>query len=109
MRCPDRATPRHAERFGPLVRPPPTRAVHRVPRSWTSTVCAACSAHCNLLQQIWHGYPAARKAGTMSGLEKFALTGKHAVITGASRGIGYAIAEAFLGAGARVTLTGRDT
>jgi len=44
----------------------------------------------------------------MSGLEKFALTDKHAVITGARRGIGYAVAEALAGAGARVTLTGRD-
>lgn len=49
-----------------------------------------------------------RKPGPMSALEKFALTGKHAVVTGASRGIGYAVAQALAEAGAQVTLTGRD-
>jgi NAD(P)-dependent dehydrogenase (short-subunit alcohol dehydrogenase family) len=37
-----------------------------------------------------------------------ALSGKHALITGGSRGIGAAIARALLGAGARVSLLGRD-
>jgi NAD(P)-dependent dehydrogenase (short-subunit alcohol dehydrogenase family) len=36
------------------------------------------------------------------------LTGKHAVVTGASRGIGLAIARALLDQGARVTLMARD-
>lgn len=36
------------------------------------------------------------------------LTGKHAVVTGASRGIGLAIARALLAQGARVTLMARD-
>jgi NAD(P)-dependent dehydrogenase (short-subunit alcohol dehydrogenase family) len=36
------------------------------------------------------------------------LTGKHAVVTGASRGIGLAIARALLALGARVTLMARD-
>jgi NAD(P)-dependent dehydrogenase (short-subunit alcohol dehydrogenase family) len=36
------------------------------------------------------------------------LTGKHAVVTGASRGIGLAIAQALLEQGARVTLMARD-
>jgi NAD(P)-dependent dehydrogenase (short-subunit alcohol dehydrogenase family) len=36
------------------------------------------------------------------------LTGKHAVVTGASRGIGLAIARALLAEGARVTLMARD-
>jgi NAD(P)-dependent dehydrogenase (short-subunit alcohol dehydrogenase family) len=36
------------------------------------------------------------------------LTGKHAVVTGASRGIGLAIARALLAQGARVTLIARD-
>jgi NAD(P)-dependent dehydrogenase (short-subunit alcohol dehydrogenase family) len=37
------------------------------------------------------------------------LAGKHAVVTGAGRGIGAAIAAALAGDGARVTLLGRDT
>jgi NAD(P)-dependent dehydrogenase (short-subunit alcohol dehydrogenase family) len=36
------------------------------------------------------------------------LTGKHAVVTGASRGIGLAIARALVDQGARVTLMARD-
>jgi NAD(P)-dependent dehydrogenase (short-subunit alcohol dehydrogenase family) len=36
------------------------------------------------------------------------LEGKHAVVTGASRGIGLAIARALLAQGARVTLMARD-
>ena len=36
------------------------------------------------------------------------LAGKHAVVTGASRGIGAAIAAALVGDGVRVTLLGRD-
>jgi 3-hydroxybutyrate dehydrogenase len=41
---------------------------------------------------------------TISGAE---LTGRHAVVTGASRGIGAAIAQALVAAGARVSLLGR--
>jgi len=37
------------------------------------------------------------------------LEGKHALVTGASRGIGLAIARQLLAQGARVTLAGRDT
>jgi NAD(P)-dependent dehydrogenase (short-subunit alcohol dehydrogenase family) len=37
-----------------------------------------------------------------------ALAGKHAVVTGASRGIGLAVARALLAQGARVTLMARD-
>ncbi|TIS61620.1 MAG: glucose 1-dehydrogenase [Mesorhizobium sp.] len=37
----------------------------------------------------------------------FGLEGRHAFITGASRGLGFAFAEALAGAGARVTLGGR--
>ena len=36
------------------------------------------------------------------------LLGKHALVTGGSRGIGYAVAQALLAHGARVTITGRD-
>src|SRR5690606_26340626 len=36
------------------------------------------------------------------------LEGRHALVTGASGGIGMAIVEALLEAGAKVTLTGRD-
>ncbi|MES2298848.1 MAG: SDR family NAD(P)-dependent oxidoreductase [Pseudomonadota bacterium] len=36
------------------------------------------------------------------------LTGKHALVTGGARGIGAAITQALLAAGARVTIAGRD-
>ena len=38
----------------------------------------------------------------------FDLTGRLALITGSSRGIGRAIAEGYLAAGARVIVNGRD-
>ena len=44
----------------------------------------------------------------MSSLTQFDLTGKSALITGSSQGIGFALAEGLLGAGARVILNGRD-
>lgn len=37
------------------------------------------------------------------------LAGRHALVTGGSRGIGLAVAESLLGMGARVTLLGRST
>jgi NAD(P)-dependent dehydrogenase (short-subunit alcohol dehydrogenase family) len=40
--------------------------------------------------------------------ERRIADGQVAVVTGGSRGIGFAIAEALLGAGARVVITGRD-
>ncbi|MCV7028355.1 SDR family oxidoreductase [Mycobacterium sherrisii] len=43
----------------------------------------------------------------MSVLDLFDLTGKTALITGASRGIGKKVAEAYLQAGARVAITSR--
>jgi gluconate 5-dehydrogenase len=44
----------------------------------------------------------------MQMLEMFSLKGKCALITGASRGLGYAIAEALASAGAQTILHGRD-
>jgi gluconate 5-dehydrogenase len=44
----------------------------------------------------------------MSVLEQFSLAGKVAVVTGSSRGIGRAIAEGLAGAGAAVTVNGRN-
>ena len=45
----------------------------------------------------------------MDSLSLFSLAGKRALITGSSRGIGFAIAAALAGAGADVILNGRDT
>src|SRR3546814_757453 len=36
------------------------------------------------------------------------LSGRHALVTGGSRGIGYAVAQRLAGLGARITLMGRD-
>ena len=41
-------------------------------------------------------------------LEMFSLSGKVALVTGSSRGLGWAIAQALSGAGAHVVLNGRD-
>jgi gluconate 5-dehydrogenase len=41
-------------------------------------------------------------------LEKFNLTGRTALVTGSSSGIGHALAAGLAGAGARVVLNGRD-
>jgi gluconate 5-dehydrogenase len=41
-------------------------------------------------------------------MDLFSLTGRRALVTGASRGIGYAIATALAGAGAHVILNGRS-
>ncbi len=44
----------------------------------------------------------------MQSLALFDLTGKRALITGSSRGIGFALAEGLAGAGAEIVLNGRD-
>jgi gluconate 5-dehydrogenase len=43
------------------------------------------------------------------GSELFSLTGKRALITGSSQGIGYALAQGMAEAGAEIVLNGRDT
>ena len=45
----------------------------------------------------------------MDSLSQFSLAGKRALITGSSRGIGFALAGALAGAGADVILNSRDT
>jgi gluconate 5-dehydrogenase len=45
----------------------------------------------------------------MDSLSMFSLAGKRALVTGSSRGIGFAIAAAMAGAGADIILNGRDT
>jgi gluconate 5-dehydrogenase len=42
-------------------------------------------------------------------LSKFDLTGRTALVTGSSSGIGYALSAGLAGAGARIVLNGRDT
>jgi gluconate 5-dehydrogenase len=42
-------------------------------------------------------------------LSLFSLSGKRALVTGSSRGIGFGIAEALAGAGAEIIINGRDT
>jgi len=44
----------------------------------------------------------------VQGLELFALTGKRALVTGSSQGIGFALARGLAAAGAEVVLNGRD-
>ena len=44
----------------------------------------------------------------MQGLSMFSLAGKRALVTGSSRGIGYAIATALAAAGAEIVLNARD-
>ncbi len=45
----------------------------------------------------------------MDSLSQFSLAGKRALVTGSSRGIGFAIAAALAGAGADIILNSRDT
>ena len=45
----------------------------------------------------------------MSGLKLFDLSGKRALVTGSSQGIGFALAKGLMQAGASVILNGRDT
>lgn len=44
----------------------------------------------------------------MDSLTQFSLAGRRALVTGSSRGIGFAIAGALAGAGAEIVLNGRD-
>ena len=46
-------------------------------------------------------------AATLAFTKSFSLEGEHALITGGGTGLGLAMAECFLAAGARVTIVGR--
>ena len=48
------------------------------------------------------------KAGGVPTMSLFDLTGTSALVTGSSRGIGFALAKGLLEAGARVVVHGRD-
>lgn len=61
------------------------------------------------LKYILHGMPITNVKANIIQLNKNQLlTDRLALITGGTSGIGYAIADAFLSAGARVIITGRD-
>src|SRR5207245_10704965 len=76
-----------------------TRTTHRHRCSSTSSPPASSGAR-----------PSAASTHTETmGLEAFSLEGKAAIVTGASRGIGAAIATAFAEAGADVALAARST
>src|SRR5205823_4119819 len=57
------------------------------------------------------GLPVGRVAdvATRSGLMDLGLAGKRCLVSGSTRGIGRAVAEAFLAEGARVSIVGRTS
>src|SRR3954453_7920164 len=67
---------------------------------------SAVRLQCQCFADIVH---TADEGVEMDSLSQFSLAGKRALITGSSRGIGFAIAAALAGAGADIILNSRDT
>ena len=62
----------------------------------------------NVLSRLLHGEPPVIKAQVVTLAPNQLLKGRCALITGGTSGIGFAIARAFLDAGAIVVITGRS-
>jgi 2,4-dienoyl-CoA reductase-like NADH-dependent reductase (Old Yellow Enzyme family) len=92
---------------------PPRESVLDARSRGTSGVRGAVVAgSLSLRQEPARAQPAARRAGggqpSMSAAPQGRLAGRHALVTGAGRGIGLAIAQALAAEGARVSMLGRD-
>src|SRR5689334_21597612 len=81
--------------------------------------CAFCHARpSNDTTKRWRRWQKPRYIGriaaprpsrkSMDSLSQFSLAGRRALVTGSSRGIGFAIATALAGAGAELVLNARD-
>lgn len=71
---------------------------------------ARCVLECGApLAYPWQATTRTEDAMLPAGLSAFDLSGKRALVTGSSRGLGLAMARALAGAGATIVLNGRDS